>query len=222
LMQLLPATAAETARKMGIPSSTAQLTSDPIYNVTLGSEYFMRLRDSFGEFFAASDSFALGVCNGCQMMSVLRDLIPGSEHWPWFRRNRSEQFEARLSMVEICESPSLFLGGMAGSRLPIAVAHGEGRAVFADASAQQRCEASQLVGLRFIENTGEIARHYPANPNGSPDGITGVCSESGRVTIMMPHPERVIRRRQFSWAPEDMADDSPWLRLFQNARRQFA
>ncbi|WP_439106434.1 phosphoribosylformylglycinamidine synthase [Congregibacter sp.] len=177
------------------------------------------LRNSFSEFFAQPDSFALGVCNGCQMLSVLRDLIPGSEHWPWFRRNRSEQFEARLAMVEIGDSPSVFLQGMAGSRLPIAVAHGEGRAVFADASTQERCETAQLVGLRYIENNGEIAQRYPANPNGSPGGITGVCSESGRVTIMMPHPERVIRRRQFSWAPDSMTDDSPWLRLFENARK---
>lgn len=178
-----------------------------------------QLRDSFSEFFAQPDSFALGVCNGCQMLSVLRELIPGSEHWPQFRRNRCEQFEARLSMVEVASSPSLFLSGMEGSRLPIAVAHGEGRAAFADTAAQQRCESSQLVGLRYIENNGEIAHRYPANPNGSTNGIAGVCNDSGRVTIMMPHPERVIRRRQFSWAPDDMADDSPWLRLFQNARR---
>uniref|UniRef100_UPI003F6CE4F1 phosphoribosylformylglycinamidine synthase n=1 Tax=Congregibacter sp. TaxID=2744308 RepID=UPI003F6CE4F1 len=177
-----------------------------------------RLRDSFSAFFARQDSFALGVCNGCQMLSVLRELIPGTEHWPWFRRNRSEQFEARLSMVEVGESPSIFFRGMAGSRLPIAVAHGEGRAVFADGAAQERCEASQLVGLRYIENSGEVAERYPANPNGSPSGITGVCNESGRVTIMMPHPERVIRRRQFSWAPDEMDEESPWLRLFQNAR----
>ncbi|EAQ99498.1 phosphoribosylformylglycinamidine synthase [Congregibacter litoralis] len=177
-----------------------------------------RLRDSFSEFFARPDSFALGVCNGCQMLSTLRELIPGTEHWPWFRRNRSEQFEARLAMVEVGTSPSMFFQGMAGSRLPIAVAHGEGRAVFANGAAQERCEAAQLVGLRYIENSGEIAERYPANPNGSPAGITGVCNESGRVTIMMPHPERVIRRRQFSWAPAEMGDDSPWLRLFQNAR----
>ncbi|MFK8041169.1 phosphoribosylformylglycinamidine synthase subunit PurQ, partial [Congregibacter sp.] len=177
-----------------------------------------QLRDSFSEFFVRPDSFALGVCNGCQMLSVLRELIPGSEHWPWFRRNRSEQFEARLSMVEIGETPSVFLQGMAGSRLPIAVAHGEGRAVWSDSAAQERCESAQLVGLRYIENSGEIAERYPANPNGSPSGITGVCSESGRVTIMMPHPERVIRARQFSWAPEDMPEESPWLDLFRNAR----
>lgn len=181
-----------------------------------------QLRDSFSEFFARPDNFALGVCNGCQMLSVLRELIPGSEHWPQFRRNRSEQFEARLSMVEVATSPSVFFSGMAGSRMPIAVAHGEGRASFADATAQQRCESNQLVGLRYIENNGEIADRYPANPNGSTDGVAGVCSENGNVTIMMPHPERVIRRRQFSWAPDAMADDSPWLRLFQNARRHIA
>jgi phosphoribosylformylglycinamidine synthase len=178
-----------------------------------------QLRDSFEAFFARPDTIALGVCNGCQMLSVLRELIPGSEIWPWFRRNRSEQFESRLSMVEVQSSPSLFFDGMAGSRMPIAVAHGEGRAVFDNAAAQERCEAEQLVGLRFIENSGVTAELYPANPNGSPAGITSVCNRDGRVTIMMPHPERVIRRRQFSWAPSDWGDDSPWLRLFRNARR---
>ncbi|MFK7831371.1 MAG: phosphoribosylformylglycinamidine synthase [Congregibacter sp.] len=181
------------------------------------------LRDGFAEFFQREDSFALGVCNGCQMLSVLRDVIPGTQHWPWFRRNRSEQFEARLSLVEVPESGSLFLQGMAGSRLPIAVAHGEGRAVFADARAQQHCETNRLVALRFIENSGGTALNYPANPNGSPGGITALCNEGGRVTIMMPHPERVVRRRQLSWAPDDWRDgweeDSPWLRMFQNARR---
>jgi phosphoribosylformylglycinamidine synthase len=177
------------------------------------------LRDNFADFFERADTFALGVCNGCQMLSVLRELIPGSDVWPWFRRNRSEQFEARLSLVEVQSSPSVFFEGMAGSRMPIAVAHGEGRAVFADAAAQELCESAQLVGLRYIENTGETAECYPANPNGSPAGITALCNEDGRITIMMPHPERVIRRRQFSWSPDDWGDDSPWLRLFRNARR---
>lgn len=180
------------------------------------------LRDQFGSFFERGDSFALGVCNGCQMLSVLRELIPGSDHWPWFQRNRSEQFEARLSLVEVQASPSLLLADMAGSRLPIAVAHGEGRAVFPDEAARQRCETGGLVGLRYVENDGSVASAYPANPNGSPGGITAVCSEDGRVTIMMPHPERVIRSRQFSWAPADWGDDAPWLRLFQNARRALA
>ena len=176
------------------------------------------LRDQFETFFQRSDSFALGVCNGCQMLSVLRELIPGSDPWPWFQRNRSEQFEARLSLVEVQSSPSMFFQEMDGSRLPIAVAHGEGRAVFADTSAQERCETEGLVGLRYIENDGLVAQRYPANPNGSPAGITAVCSRDGRVTIMMPHPERVIRRRQLSWAPPG-GDDAPWLRLFRNARR---
>ena len=180
------------------------------------------LREAFTGFFERGDSFALGVCNGCQMLSVLRDLIPGTDHWPWFQRNRSEQFEARLSLVEVQPSPSLLLADMAGSRLPIAVAHGEGRAVFANDTARQRCEQGGYVGLRYVENDGTVASAYPANPNGSPAGITAVCSEDGRVTIMMPHPERVIRSRQFSWAPADWEDDAPWLRLFQNARRALA
>lgn len=184
--------------------------------------YNESLREGFTRFFERGDSFALGVCNGCQMLSVLRDLIPGTDHWPWFQRNRSEQFEARLSLVEVQPSPSLLLADMAGSRLPIAVAHGEGRAVFANDTAQQRCERGGYVGLRYVENDGTVASAYPANPNGSPAGITAVCSEDGRVTIMMPHPERVIRARQFSWAPADWEDDAPWLRLFQNARRALA
>jgi phosphoribosylformylglycinamidine synthase len=178
-----------------------------------------RLRDAFAEFFARRDSFALGVCNGCQMLSVLRELIPGSEAWPRFRRNRSEQFEARLSMVEVQASPSLFLADMASARLPIAVAHGEGQAVFDTPEQRRACEEAGLVGLRYIENDGSIAERYPANPNGSPGGITAVCSSDGRVTIMMPHPERVIRSRQLSWCPPGLGDDTPWLRLFRNARR---
>jgi phosphoribosylformylglycinamidine synthase len=153
------------------------------------------------------------------MLSVLRDLIPGTEAWPHFRRNQSEQFEARLSMVEVQRSSSLFLQGMEGSRMPIAVAHGEGRAEFASPSLRVACEEAGLVGLRFIENSGEVTERYPANPNGSPAGITGLCNADGRVTIMMPHPERVIRRRQMSWAPSGDSDTSPWLRLFRNARQ---
>lgn len=178
-----------------------------------------RLRDSFAAFFDRGDSFALGVCNGCQMLSVLRELIPGSEDWPWFRRNRSEQYEARLSLVEVQPSRSLLLDGMAGSRLPIVVAHGEGRASFPNTEAQARCVSDQLVGLRYVENDGQVASRYPANPNGSPDGITALCSRDGRVTIMMPHPERVVRTLQLSWAPPEWGEDSPWLRLFANARR---
>jgi phosphoribosylformylglycinamidine synthase len=176
-----------------------------------------RARDQFADFFQRSDTFALGVCNGCQMLSNLHELIPGTEHWPHFVRNRSEQFEARFISVEVEESNSILLQGMAGSRLPIAVAHGEGRAEFRDAA--QLAAAQNKVVMRFVENNGETALRYPANPNGSPEGITGLTSADGRVTIMMPHPERVIRTVQNSWHPEDWGDDGPWLRLFRNARR---
>jgi phosphoribosylformylglycinamidine synthase len=175
-----------------------------------------RARDQFQAFFERSDSFTLGVCNGCQMLANLRELIPGADHWPHFVRNRSEQFEARLLMVEVTPSPSILLDGMAGSRLPLVVAHGEGRAEFADPVAQAAAEP--FVTLRYIENDGRIAERYPANPNGSPAGITGLTSSDGRVTIMMPHPERVFRGVQHSWHPGDWGEDGPWLRLFRNAR----
>jgi len=176
-----------------------------------------RARDQFSAFFDRPDTFALGVCNGCQMLSNLKSLIPGAEHWPHFVRNRSEQFEARFSMVEVTTSTSILLDGMAGSRLPIAVAHGEGRAEFADEA--QRVAARDAVALRFVENSGEVAERYPANPNGSPEGITGLTSADGRVTIMMPHPERVVRAVQNSWHPDGWIEDAPWRRLFRNARR---
>ena len=175
-----------------------------------------RARDQFQAFFARPDTFALGVCNGCQMLSNLRELIPGAEHWPHFVRNRSEQFEARTVMVEVLETHSLLLAGMAGSRMPIAVAHGEGRAEFRDGDHLR--SAGSRVALRYIENAGGIAERYPANPNGSPLGIAGLTSKDGRVTIMMPHPERVFRAVQHSWRPEGWGDDGPWLRLFRNAR----
>ncbi len=178
--------------------------------------YHSRTRDQFAAFFGRSDTFALGVCNGCQMLSQLKELVPGADHWPRFLRNTSEQFEARLSLVEIVESPSLFLAGMAGSRLPIATSHGEGRAVFADDTA--RYSASYTVAMRYIDNHGEVADSYPANPNGSTDGICGLSNEDGRVTIMMPHPERVALTRQNSWHPDDWGEDGPWMRLFRNAR----
>ena len=177
-----------------------------------------RLRDAFQAWFERNDTFALGVCNGCQMMSNLRELIPGAGHWPHFVRNRSEQFEARLSLVRVEESPSILLAGMAGSHMPIAVAHGEGRAEFADEAARQAVEDSGTVALRFVDNALDIAERYPANPNGSPAGLTGLCSEDGRVTIMMPHPERVFRTVQYSWAPGDWGEDGAWMRLFRNAR----
>ncbi|MEM9207732.1 MAG: phosphoribosylformylglycinamidine synthase [Pseudomonadota bacterium] len=175
-----------------------------------------RTRDEFAEFFLRPDSFALGVCNGCQMFSQLKDLIPGAAHWPRFLRNRSEQFEARLSLVEVVESPSLFFAGMAGSRLPIATSHGEGRAVF-DADAD-RYAASYAVGLRYVDNRGDVTERYPANPNGSVDGICGLSNDDGRVTITMPHPERVAMARQHSWCPDDWNNDGPWMRMFRNAR----
>ncbi len=176
-----------------------------------------RARDQFEGFFNREDSFALGICNGCQMLSNLKSLIPGTEHWPHFVRNRSEQFEARFVMVEVQESSSVLLDGMAGSRMPIAVAHGEGRAEFASADAIKT--ASPEVAIRYIENNGEIASRYPANPNGSPEGIAGLSNADGRVTIMMPHPERVIRTVTNSWHPDDWQESAPWMRLFRNARR---
>ncbi|WP_163835091.1 phosphoribosylformylglycinamidine synthase [Spartinivicinus ruber] len=174
-------------------------------------------RQQFSDYFARQDTFALGVCNGCQMFSNLRELIPGAEHWPHFVRNQSEQFEARLAMVKVQESPSILLKGMVGSRMPIAVSHGEGFAEFSG-NHQQQLEASQQVALRYVDNHGQATEVYPANPNGSPTGVTGVTTIDGRVTIMMPHPERVFRTVQYSWAPNNWGEDSPWLRLFQNAR----
>ena len=173
-----------------------------------------RARDQFESFFRRADTFALGVCNGCQMMSHLRDMIPGAGHWPRFQRNRSEQFEARLVMVEVTPSPSLFFSGMAGSRMPIATAHGEGRAVF---DRPQSAMAS-LVALRFVDNRGASTDTYPLNPNGSPQGATGFTTADGRFTILMPHPERVFRAVQQSWHPEGWGEEGPWLRVFRNAR----
>ena len=174
-----------------------------------------RARDEFSAFFGRSDTFALGVCNGCQMMSALKDLIPGADAWPRFERNRVEQFEARFTMVEIPDSPSLFFAGMAGSRMPIVVSHGEGRADF-DSAVQQ---AKALVAMRYLDNAGNPTEGYPYNPNGSPAGITGVTTADGRFTIMMPHPERVFRTVQMSWHPADLGEDSPWMRMFRNARK---
>jgi phosphoribosylformylglycinamidine synthase len=155
------------------------------------------------------------------MMSNLRSLIPGTENWPHFVRNRSDQFEARVSMVEVQSSPSMFLSGMAGSRIPVAVAHGEGRAEFSSKEKLAALQDNNQLTLRYVNNQGDIATQYPANPNGSPEGVSGVCSDSGRVTIMMPHPERVYRTVQNSWHPSDWNEDAPWLRLFRNARKYF-
>jgi len=175
-----------------------------------------RARDAFAAFFARSETFALGICNGCQMMSNLHELIPGSEHWPHFVRNRSEQFEARLILLEVQPSPSLFFAGMEGSRIPVALAHGEGYAEFCDAGQQAAAEA--LVTLRFVDNRGAATERYPYNPNGSPRGITGLTTADGRFSILMPHPERVFRSVQMSWHPDDWGEDSPWMRMFRNAR----
>ena len=172
------------------------------------------LREAFAAFFARTDTFSLGVCNGCQMMSQLKDIIPGAQHWPVFLRNQSEQFEARTALLEVQESPSVFFRGMAGSRIPVAVAHGEGRASFAGAVDQ----AAAHVALRYVDGDGVVATAYPLNPNGSPDGITGLTSDDGRATILMPHPERTPRTANHSWHPAGWPEDSPWLRMFRNAR----
>ncbi|MBX9704808.1 MAG: phosphoribosylformylglycinamidine synthase subunit PurQ, partial [Gammaproteobacteria bacterium] len=168
-----------------------------------------QLREQFAEYFARQDSFSLGVCNGCQMLSQLKDLIPGAEHWPRFIRNASEQFEARVVMVEVLPSPSIFFNEMAGSQFPIPVAHGEGLTSYA---------VQELATLRFIDHHGNATERYPYNPNGSAHGITGVTSRDGRATIMMPHPERAFRAVTNSWHPEDWQEDGPTLRLFRNAR----
>jgi len=176
-----------------------------------------RARDEFEAFFQRSDTFALGVCNGCQMMSNLHEIIPGAENWAHFARNQSEQFEARFVMVEVQQSPSILLDGMAGSRMPIVVAHGEG---YADFSSAAKLNAVQpLVALRYVDNYGKPTETYPLNPNGSPQGITGLTTPDGRFTIMMPHPERVFRAVQNSWHPSDWQENGAWLRMFQNARK---
>ena len=176
-----------------------------------------RVRQQFVAFFERDNSFALGVCNGCQMLAALHELIPGTDGWPRFVRNRSEQFEARLSLVEVLPSASVMLAGMAGSRLPIAVAHGEGRAEFASGGPGELQSSSRLA-VRYVDHHGQVATHYPANPNGSPDGLAGITNGDGRVTIMMPHPERVTRSLCQSWAPREQGEDAPWLRMFRNAR----
>jgi len=177
-----------------------------------------RAREQFETFFARPDSFTLGVCNGCQMLSALQSIIPGADHWPRFVQNLSEQFEARLSLVEIVESPSVFLRDMVGSRLLIATSHGEGRAEFHHAGDLEHLVESNRLAVRYVDNAGLPADSYPANPNGSPDGAAGFCSADGRVTILMPHPERVFRSVQHSWCPAEWGEDGPWMRMFYNAR----
>lgn len=176
-------------------------------------------RDQFQNFFEREDSFSLGVCNGCQMLSTLKELIPGTEHWPRFVTNKSERFEARFSLVEIQENPSVFFNGMAGSRMPIAVSHGEGHAEFSNEEALTAALDSGTVAVKFVDNYGNPTTQYPANPNGSPQGITGITSTDGRATVMMPHPERVFRTVANSWHPDEWSEDSPWMRMFRNARK---
>ncbi len=177
-----------------------------------------RARAEFAEFFARQDTFALGVCNGCQMMSNLHSIIPGADHWPRFVQNQSERFEARFSSLRIEKSPSILFAGMEGAVLPIAVAHGEGYAEFEDSITARTFSNSGLVAARFVDNSTEVTERYPFNPNGSPHGITALTNRDGRVTIMMPHPERVFRTVQHSWAPPEWGPDAPWLRMFRNAR----
>ena len=173
-----------------------------------------QLRDQFQAFFERGDRLALGVCNGCQMLSAMKEIIPGTDSWPDFVVNRSGQFEARLGLVKITQSASLFFTGMAGSMLPVATAHGEGRAEFGQQVLPQR-----NIAMQYVDATGTVTAAYPQNPNGSPEGVTGLCNTDGRVTIMMPHPERTLRRVNFSWAPDDWPDISPWQRMFFNARK---
>jgi phosphoribosylformylglycinamidine synthase len=177
-----------------------------------------RARDEFAAFFTRQDSFALGICNGCQMMSNLHDIIPGAERWPHFVRNASEQFEARVARVQIPQNPSIFLQGMQGSMLPIAVAHGEGLAEFRDPAHIEQVILDKQVALCFVDNRGDLTQTYPYNPNGSPHGITGLTTPDGRFTIMMPHPERVFRAVANSWHPDDWGEDGAWMRMFRNAR----
>ncbi|MBA6292188.1 phosphoribosylformylglycinamidine synthase [Colwellia sp. MB3u-70] len=176
----------------------------------------------FKTFFERENTFSLGVCNGCQMLSNLKEIIPGAAAWPRFVQNQSERFEARFSLVEIQPTPSIFFDGMAGSRMPIAVSHGEGRAEFSSDDAIDSANESGTVAMRYVDNYGQITETYPANPNGSPDGITALTTTDGRVTIMMPHPERVFRTVANSWHPDEWQEDSPWVRMFRNARRFIA
>ena len=175
-------------------------------------------QNQFKTFFHREETFSLGICNGCQMMSQLKDLIPGADHWPRFVRNLSEQFEARLNMVEVLESNSIFLNGMEGSMIPIATSHGEGRVQYSNDGDMNALIEASGVTIRYVDNFGQPAIHYPDNPNGSESGFAGFCSKDGRSTIMMPHPERVMRTEQFSWCPDDWKDHGPWARFFVNAR----
>jgi phosphoribosylformylglycinamidine synthase len=172
------------------------------------------LREQFTAFFADESRFALGVCNGCQMLSQLKEIIPGAKHWPKFLRNASEQYEARVATLEILDSASIFFKGMDGSRIPVAVAHGEGRVSF-----PQACSPSKSHGaVRFVDNRGKPTENFPLNTNGSPGGLAGFTAADGRVTIMMPHPEREFSSVHLRWCPDSWGEDSPWMRMFRNAR----
>ena len=174
-----------------------------------------QIANQFKAFFARGDTFALGTCNGCQMFAELADIIPGADAWPRFTTNQCERFEARFPLVEVLDSPSIFFAGMAGSRLPIAVAHGEGYADFT-----YRGDAAKVIpAMRFVDNTGTATEAYPYNPNGSPGGLTAVTTADGRFTALMPHPERVFRNIQMSWTPLDKSAFSPWMQIWRNARR---
>jgi phosphoribosylformylglycinamidine synthase len=181
-----------------------------------------RMRSQFEHYFSNPNTLTLGICNGCQMVSLLHELIPGAEHWPSFEKNRSEQFEGRLSLVRVESTPSVFLAGMEGSQFPLAVAHGEGRAHFRLVSDLKALDAGGAIALRYVDNYGDNTQSYPANPNGSVAAIAGLCSPDGRVTLMMPHPERVFRTSQNSWHPHHWREDAPSMRMFRNARRWLA
>jgi phosphoribosylformylglycinamidine synthase len=184
-------------------------------------------RREFSDFFARDTTFTLAVCNGCQFVSHLREIIPGTDSWPEFKPNRSERFEARVCMVEIMDNEvtrnSVFLGSMIGSKLPVAVAHGEGRVVFSAASQKESLEAEGLVAVRYVDSNGQPTEIYPLNPNGSPEGITGIQTPDGRVLALMPHPERLTTLESNSWFPPSLSASwqgvGPWFRLFQNARK---
>ena len=174
------------------------------------------LRDQFSAYFERTDTFTLGICNGCQMVSNLKDIIPGTQHWPHFVKNKSEQYEARVIQAQVQESNSVLLAGMAGSSMPLVVAHGEGRAEFE--SAEQLQAIKNQIAVCYVDSQKNIASQYPSNPNGSPDGIAGLTDDDGRVTIMMPHPERIFRTVANSWSDDSWGEYSPWMRLFRNAR----
>ena len=179
--------------------------------------YNQALKDQFQQFFSNEEVFSLGICNGCQTLSLLSSLIPGTHAWPRFKRNNSEKFEARLSQVLIKESPSIFFKDMAGSLMPIPVAHGEGRAELSDEDFSGLI-SENLNPIVYSDDEGQITESYPENPNGSPSGIAGVTNKSGRVTIMMPHPERAFLTSQYSWHPKDWEEYGPWIKFFDNAK----